>query len=250
MFAKRKCQFNMKTTLFWRLSLALMAVSACMGAVTPDLVTIRLTSAGNNIMGGVYVNPYTALIDGVSTLVICDDFVDNAYVNEVWTAQKFSMTDDLSSTRMAENSSLTGSSLTDAYKAAAYLATRLLSETDKTERGKISFALWAAFDSDSWTSGALATLTSAQRAGAQNYLAEARAATEGLSAASFYGVSIYSPVSVIGCPDAAHPCPSTPPQEMLVVKAAEPFTVLTLALELGGVVGIYAFARRRKRSLA
>jgi hypothetical protein len=231
----------------WRLGVAVIAASACLGAINPESVTIKLTSAGSNTMGGVYVNPYTALVDGVSTVVICDDFIDNTYVNEVWTAQPYNITDDLSGTRMAHNSGLTGAELETAYKTAAYLAIELLAEPNKTERGLISFALWSAFDNTDWNSGALASLGTSQRQRAQVYLTAAQQAVAGSSLASFSNVSIYSPLTLIGCPDASHPCPTGPPQELLVVRAVEPSALISLAVEMAGVLALFVFLRSRRR---
>lgn len=48
--------------------------------------SMTLTSASSNVMAGVYVGGYTANINGISTIVICDDFKDDSFINESWTA--------------------------------------------------------------------------------------------------------------------------------------------------------------------
>ena len=49
-------------------------------------VNMTLTGAGSNVLAGVYIGPYTALINGQSFNVICDDFLAETYLNESWTA--------------------------------------------------------------------------------------------------------------------------------------------------------------------
>ena len=80
----------MNTRQPWRLSAVALLFAPAMFAAT---VSMTLTSAGGNISNGVYVNPYTASINGVSTTVICDDYVDDSYVGESWTADVHTLSD-------------------------------------------------------------------------------------------------------------------------------------------------------------
>src|ERR1700761_4288255 len=50
------------------------------------IASMKLTSAGSNTDYGIYIGPYTATVNGVSTSAICDDFSDATYVGETWTA--------------------------------------------------------------------------------------------------------------------------------------------------------------------
>ena len=109
-------------------------------------------------MGGVYVGPYTATINGVSTAVICDDFYDDSYQWEAWSADIVAgASATSSSTRMdAKYNSATvydGLSLTQAYDAVGYLATQMLAATDPTTIGEYDFALWSIFDPGAITYG-------------------------------------------------------------------------------------------------
>ncbi len=47
---------------------------------------MTLCSPGDKPEDDVYVGPYYAMINWVQKAVICDDFTDDSYVPEVWTA--------------------------------------------------------------------------------------------------------------------------------------------------------------------
>ncbi len=58
----------------------------------PPTTTIDMTGVQGAVMGGVYTSPYLATVGGVSnTDVICDDFADNTYINETWTAYEINL---------------------------------------------------------------------------------------------------------------------------------------------------------------
>ncbi|MDE3109961.1 MAG: hypothetical protein KGL02_08470, partial [Acidobacteriota bacterium] len=65
-----------------------LAVSAALAAVpSANADTMTLTSPGNGgVAFNVYIGPYVANINGVSTPVICDDFAAPSYINESWNA--------------------------------------------------------------------------------------------------------------------------------------------------------------------
>jgi hypothetical protein len=58
--------------------------------------SMQLTGPGpNGVLASVYVGPYQAVIggSGVPVPVICDDFADETWVNESWTANVFNSAD-------------------------------------------------------------------------------------------------------------------------------------------------------------
>ena len=73
---------------FTRYLLAAVAIVLfCAPRTMADSVaSMQLTGAGSNVDFGVHIGPYTAIINGVSTLVICDDFSDATYIGETWKA--------------------------------------------------------------------------------------------------------------------------------------------------------------------
>ncbi|MGD1102095.1 MAG: hypothetical protein ABSA59_08505 [Terriglobia bacterium] len=109
-----------------------------------DTVNVTYTGPGGNNLGGVYVYPYNLSINGApSTPAICDDFVDDIYGGESWTAKlnTFSaVTSD--STLWGDNPS--------GYEEATWLAAQLFHQTVPCPTGgncqaDINYAIWAIF---------------------------------------------------------------------------------------------------------
>jgi hypothetical protein len=123
--------------------------------------TLTMTSAGNNVMQGVYVGPYYATVNGVAnTAVICDDFADDSVIGQTW---KFN-TNSFSTL----GSALWGSQ-TQNYEAAAWLTLQMLSlngnPANATQVGYLSYAIWSLFDKN-----ALNGLSATQLAGVNGWL--------------------------------------------------------------------------------
>jgi hypothetical protein len=212
-----------------------------------DTASMQLTSAGSYVMGGVYVGPYTASINGVSTPVICDDFYDDSFVPEWWTANVYTPP-DYSSTRNATNTNiptLTGAALTQAYNEVGYLAFQLLNAANSPTPnsatiGEIDFALWSVFDP-----AAMSYLSGSTQSAAQGYLTQAVSHANDTSYISKF--TIYSPNTSypITCTNGI-PCPHSPPQEFLVMTP-EPSELAMLGLDLAGV-GFLCFLFFRQRT--
>src|SRR5271165_2258763 len=83
---------------------------------------MKLTGAGNNVLDGVFIGPYTVTIDGKPTLVICDDFADDTYMNETWGAN-MSTVSNLGNVKWKTPPS--GYTEQQAYNEAAYLSEQL-----------------------------------------------------------------------------------------------------------------------------
>ena len=215
--------------------------------VLADNASMQLTSAGPYTMANVYVGPYTATINGVSTPVICDDFYDDSFVPEWWTATVY--TTPNSSTRNATNPNipqLTSAQLTQAYNEVGYLAVQLLNAANAptpngTTIGEIDFALWSIFDPTALTYLSGSTLTAAQ-----GYVTTAQGYMNDSSYISQF--TIYSPNLSPSptCTASGVLCPSSPPQEFLV-RTPEPSELALLGIDLSGV-GALLFLVYRRRS--
>jgi hypothetical protein len=125
--------------------------------------SLTMTGAGNNVMAGVYVGPYSATVNGVAnTTVICDDFADDSVIGHSWnfTTNNFS----------SLGSALWGSQTAN-YDAAAWLTLQMLSlngnPSNATQVGYLSYAIWSLFDKT-----ALKYLNSTQLAGVNAWLAK------------------------------------------------------------------------------
>ncbi len=66
------------------LSIGTALFLSSLGASVAWASNFQLIGAGTNILDGIYMSPYTALIDGVPTTVICDDFTAEVTLGESW----------------------------------------------------------------------------------------------------------------------------------------------------------------------
>jgi hypothetical protein len=264
-----------------RTSFLLLIGVACMAPAAfaqcpqniPDPTTytacMNLTGVGyGNAFANVYVGPYTATINnGTPTAVICDDYKDESYIPEYWTADIISgssgvngVARDLTTTRDASLSGLTGTDLQKAYDEVGYLAIQLLNAVpgDSTTIGAIHFALWSVFDPSALDALGSAGNPSYDAAHA-DLLGAVDAVTglkgdQGTNYSSFISqFTIYSPAGpptqvCIGGTSSASCSPANgQPQEFLVKTPEPPFFAL-LGVDLSGV-GALIFLLRRRRTI-
>ena len=257
------------------LTLLLLATSPLVAQ--PTTATFNLTGVGSGAsLAGVFTSPYTGTINGSSSPipVICDDFADDSFVPEQWTAYVTSLSTLTSSTdtylKWGTTGPVTGSDTvnswsltqTQAYDAAAVLAIGIISSTgDVTLQQEYSFALWELFDSNS-TTGSFAQLNAygdqayetgatggAGTPGAQALLAGAISQATGnpqnlANYLSNYNITIYSYDPANGTSCGGGYCPP-PPQEFITVSMTEPPSPALLGLDLLGVAGLLLVVRRR-----
>ena len=212
-----------------------------------NTVSMTLTDSGNNTLGGVFVNPYTATIGGVSTQVICDDFHDDAYVGETWTANVTTF----ANLATANPPVLWGDNLL-LYEQGAWLSLQLLAAANAnqtTQAADISFALWALLDPGD---NPLGRLSGTDLSNAQTLLSQAQALTQSSFTSSqlaqFANFVIYTPTQpgqagYVTPTCSGGPCAHVPPQEFLALNGAVPepttgmlLTIDMLALMLAGAV--------------
>jgi hypothetical protein len=203
-------------------------------------VNMTLTGAGNNgVLGNVYVGPYQGTINGVSTPIICDDFFDDSYLNEAWTAR--------TSTFSNLNNTKFGAADTQQYDEAAWLAQRLVNPTTTCAyamancAGDIQFAIWQVFD-NSGSNQPFSLLGGHDLLNAQSWLTQAQHQT--FTQGEFSNVTIYTPVSCTAN------CGSWPSQEFMVVSTPEPSELALLGIDLSGVgTLLFLLYRRRARQV-
>jgi len=205
--------------------------------------TLQLIGPPSNgiTLDNIYISPYTALINGVSTPVICDDFVDEVQLGESWSATVSNVGALASNVKWATDPGVAGYNEQASYNEAAWLATQLLSPTTTSvQAGEISYAIWAVFDPidvKSWLSADLATTSAVF--GKTGYLAQASA----FSTTNFSNVLVYTPVA------GSQSCCGVP-QEFLAltpptVGTPEASGVATLGVDFLGLMALVAVFRRR-----
>lgn len=214
---------------------ALLCLAPC--ALADSTANMVLTGAGSTVLGNVYIGPYTATINGVSTLVICDDFSHASFLNESWVAN-ISTFPSLSKVTFANGQPNQGM----LYDEVAWLSLQLLNPANASQAGEIQYALWNVFDPGS--SGAIAYLGGFSATDASIAMGWYTAAqTQTYTPGEFSNVLIYTPN---GTPPTCSggPCPSAPPQEFIVVTTPEPASALLLGF---GLAGLFLLKRRKQQ---
>jgi hypothetical protein len=240
-------------------ALALMLMATGPLAAQPPTTTFNLTSAGSGAnLAGVYTSPYYGTVSpGGSTIpVICDDFADDSYVPEQWTAYVTSLSSLSSSTPDAylkwAGATVGSTTLTQvqAYTVAAVLAVDILNSAG-TPQEDYSFAMWGLFD----PAGAFTQLSNygdiPDENMAKTYLNSAvsyafNSANAAQVTADVNAVTIYSYDKGATSSQCGGPC--TQPQEFIAVSMAEPPSTALLGLDLLAVAGLMFFVRRRLKS--
>lgn len=237
------------------LGLVGIAVLAFASASLADgSVSVSLTGVGNGAngpgqgttLGNVYVDPYFGTVGGLGSNVpiICDDWSNNTYMNESWTATV------TSATNVAGGSPMFGSSNQNLYNEAVWLATQIMASYNNgnyTAQIEYSFALWMLTYGQNGTYAespsptvylseygtpteiSQATIFYEEAAGLDGYAGEA-----GFNAA---GWEILTPVA-----GSSNPSQDGTPQEFLVYTP-EPSTILLLGL---GIAGLFLLKWRRR----
>jgi len=129
--------------------LLIAALFVCASASFAQTTSMYLSGTGDNATvwnggSGVYVDPYTATVGGVSGVsVICDDWSNNSYVGESWTANVTTLASLNAGTNTNAPMFGTSPSNVTLYNEIAWLGTQLLANpTNYANQVAASFALW------------------------------------------------------------------------------------------------------------
>lgn len=244
----------------WFLTAVVVLVFA--SASFAQTTSVYLSGVGDgatvwNGSSGVYVDPYTATVGGAQGVsVICDDWANNTYQNESWTANVTLVSSLGSSSVPMWGSSKTGSSYTftqaQLYDALAYLGSQLLANPqNSTVQTEVSFAIWELTSNANLTGSVLPTDTSnpttfftgSNYSGLQatvvQLITNALTVATGNNPYNAQGWEILTPIN-----GTSNPSSEGTPQEFLVYTP-EASTIVMLAADLLGVLALAFFFRRR-----
>lgn len=217
-----------KLTSKWWLVVA--AVLLCHApTVLADSIAVSLTSGGGNVVDGIYIGPYYATVNGVAnTPVICDDFKDESYVPESWSA-------NVSSVASPSGTFFSGQ---QNYDAVADLASQLFATKNNATDANLQYAIWYIFDPTDVTNW-LDSYSDSTTLGAAESLA---GTAEGLT----YTPGEFANYDIL-TPDGSMTCSTTsgevcPPQEF-IVQTPEPGTLVLLGF---GLLMLGLLARRKR----
>lgn len=201
-----------KACKYLSLAVAALLLAFCPSAFA-DTAYMDLTGAGNNVANGVYVGPYTATINGVTTPVICDDYSHESYLNDPWWA-------NTSTFPTLTNARFAGSNETQNYDEVAYLAGILFGLSgDNAQADALQFAIWYINDPTD--------VSSSQCFGSANVDCVSywltQAGNQNYTPGEFTNFMLYTPVG------------GGNPQEF-IVQTPEPGVILLLAIGLAGLL--------------
>lgn len=234
----------------WVISVLLLA-SISAPAAHADTVSMDLTGVGNGASDyGVYLSPYTATVNGVAnTSVICDDFANDSYLGESWTANVSNVA-SLGNVLWPSSSPAQQQVL---YDEMAYLAYQLGNPTNANAQAAISFAIWDLSDSSAvsaWSSApgySTFLADSGNSNGVLYWVDQAQNQYGTLSSTQLADVLVYSPDTSDPITCGTGPCQNTPPQEFLAINPVatpEPGTFVLMLMGLGSL-GLMMAVRKR-----
>ena len=233
-----------KNTLCAVAAAFILCLAPC--ALADTTATLTLTSAGNNVMDGVYVGPYYANITsgGVTQYnqqVICDDFKDDSYVGHTWTATVNTFA-DLSHTlwgaQILSQPGGTMAQVTQLYNEAAWLAVTMMS-LPSSQQGLYSFAIWAIFSPDAVKN----VVTANEWTAISGLISTAK--SQKFSPGQFANFLIYTPLNKPGVSCVVGSCPA---QEFFVIQTPEGGAAL-LYLLFAGLACMVAMRFRVRQAL-
>jgi len=243
-----------------------MAAAVMVFAAPSFAQNMDLTGVGNGAVVsnssagfGVYVDPYTATVNGVAgASVICDDWSNNSYLNETWTATATSVaslnsgptTTVLFSGAPASTSpTLPAVSQAVLYDEAAWLASNLLANpTNYGTQVSVSFAIWELTQNATGSANESPTAYSflqGSNASAYQSTVNSLLAAAAVAVAKGYqgqGWEILTPVDNAQMTGGGSA--SNPPQEFLVYTPESSSVVLLGADMLGLIALAFVFRRR------
>lgn len=244
-------------TLFAAL-LFLTALAVAQPPAIADQVSLTLISppgapSNGASLDNVYLSPYYFSINGsqTDTALICDDFNDEIYDGETWTANVFT---GLQIPGISSGSgSGPASGLTEAAEATDYeeiadltLALYATPSSDTTDQAALSYAIWSVFEDsavqsylsglgeDGYYSSSVAPLLTQAQA---TVTTGPNAAAEGSYLLSI--LTVYTPVA------GSQPSGDGTPQQFVTVTTPEASSPTILALDLLALFGAFFLVRRR-----
>ncbi|HME57109.1 MAG TPA: hypothetical protein VKF63_02140 [Terracidiphilus sp.] len=231
------------------LGVVIVSQPAAMAEVT--MLLTAPTGSSTDYMYGIYLSPYSAKIGGASTStpIICDDFFDDTYIGEQWSATvTLGSANDLTTTEMAKRLGASDSQMDTDYNAIAWLALQLPAlpvNSPSYDQALYSFAIWDIFDDAAVKNWLDAYSAYAFYTDVYNKAQYALTTTSVQAQGDRSLLTIYSADATPAPTCGSQSCPSAPPQEFFVVNTPETSATAFLAFDLLALCGAVFLVRRR-----
>jgi len=232
---------NTRVRKHWYWAVVMLLGAATMAFGQHDTMRVDPIPGSQPNLNGVYTGAYPFSINGSTavTPAVCDDYNDEIYVGESWTAnvtQLSSLGQTVNNTVYFDNGPTSTAALQQqAYDEAAYLVQEMSNPPAGTSVSDISFAIWNLFDP-----GADSGLSQSNLNAVNSLLASAQANWQSVNTSNFEILS-YDTGTTISCPS-GDTCGR--PQEF-IVYTPEPSSVMLLGTGLLGLFGLMFASRRR-----
>jgi hypothetical protein len=240
---------------YWYLTVVALLMCASASFAQDNLYLSGVNGAS---LGPAYTDPYMVSINkAASVQAVCDDWADNSYLYESWTANATNLASAGTSSSVVKwNSNITSTnSATVAngisgtqllYDEVAYLTTELLAAAPGTAQEDLSYALWqlTCTEGTSSTHGAgcsdlpFSQISGTDLTNATNEMNAAEGAT--YTAGEYSNFTIFTPTGTTGNCNGA----TCPPQEF-IVETPESSAGILLGADMIGLLGLAFVFRRR-----
>ncbi len=231
--------------------LLVFGFAICAQANTVQMQLVNVDPGNND--GSAYVYPYNFSINGSGSLIslLCDDYTDDVYFGETWTAKVNTFSDILlGGGQMVPSGGFVAAGQTAAaYMDAAWLYEELTADPTPTNAVNINHAIWGLFTATPFNTNADVTAWFAKASAATSTLTNEEASL------IFDDVGFYTPVVGSQVPySAGRPQEFigtvTPPVRALIgeqISVAEPSNAVTLG---AGLLALGSVIRRKKQVAA
>jgi len=235
---------------YWYLMVVALLCCTPMAFGQQVTMTLQPSVTSNPSLAGIYTGayPFTVVSNGSTSSIVgvCDDFADQIYINESWTANVNTFASIGSNVGTGGPMWGNQPNALQEYEEAAWLVDQMANPTNASSVSNLSFAIWQVFDNTPVSTSAFGWLNSnGQSADTVATTADSAAWWLAQAQNQTYTVGEFSNFEILtATPGSQSPLADGPPQEFLVRTPESSATVL-FGADMFGLLGLAIVFRRR-----